>query len=660
MNMKSYLLGLMLILYSSSTFGQVQKFGKIDKREVEQIDPDIPAEVIFDHGKLELGDQFIYKLKRHKRIKIHTSQGLEYATFNLAFNAGEEQAIEKLEAITYVLNRKGKLEKHKLNVKKDVFEQDLTAGWKKLAFTMPEVKEGAVIEIRYVYKIGGPFSLPNWEFDDYIPVRWSEMEAIIPVRQEFSLVSRLSKDFHISTVDEKTVYIYFDHTPELGHETSQKRVRRMKSPAQHYRWVMRDLPATRIEPQISSISNYREKIFFQFSAFNAPGRSSREYAESWEDVSEFLSEDEKFGLQLDKDRWSQTLIEELFSEEDSRESKIEKIYDYVNSFRWNEREDFYIQSSLEEVNRNKAGNSVELNLLAVKLLKQAGFSAYPVLTSTRSNGKISKEFVLLSQFNYVVALVEHNGRDMIMDVLDGHGGALVPTYLLNGEGLVINRYTPRWVNLEKQTSSNTIVKYELEMTDDTLINGHAELTSVGYDAMTLYDQFEALGQEKFTQTYTLGGVGNARGRCHVKEAPSFFDSNLKLSTDFTLALDKGSTGLLYIEPVTNRLIQENPFKEEDRQLPIEFPYTFTRTTQIDIKIPEGYSLEQLPQTKSIRLSRKAISYVESYSQSENTVTITRRVVVGRKMYQASDYFAIKRIFEIANAESTERLILKKS
>ena len=657
--MKRWLCSIIIMLFSTSTFAQVQKFGNVDKRQVEEINTSIPAEVLFDHGKFELGDQLMYTLKRHIRLKIHSREGFEWATFEIPFNESEEQSVEKLEAITYALDSKGKVKKHRLD-EKVVEIEDLPGSWRQLKFTMPNISEGAIIEIRYMYKMKNPSYLGDWEFDHFIPVRWSELEAIIPLSLDFSLVSRLNADFYINEVKETTMNLNFDYTPEMGYETSQKRIAKMKSPAQHYKWVVKDSPAIRKEPQIASIDNYRSKLFLQFSAMSLPGQYYEEYANSWSDVSEDLSEDEEFGMHLRSQKWSRDVVSKLLVGLDDDREKMEKIFDHVFAFSWNGERDFYINSDLKQVYDSRTGNSAELNLLLVNLLNEAGFKAFPMLVSTRSFGRVSQNFVLPNQFNHVVAVVESNGQNIVMDILNKYRTTLIPTYLVNGSGLVVDRYTPRWVNLEQPTSTQTKIKYDLEMLDESSFNGKVFFSSLGYDALEKQADIQNMGEESFVVQTVLSGMQNPQVDCRIEEQPEFFSSALKLHANVDFKVASSDSDLISISPVTYKLIDQNPFTAEDRQLPIEFEHTFTRTSQVDIKIPVGYTIEELPQTKSIRLPGKSLSYIESYSENENVISVIRRVVVGRKLYEADDYFVVKKIFEVANADEVDQIVLRKT
>ena len=53
----------------------------------------------------------------------------------------------------------------------------------------------------------------------------------------------------------------------------------------------------------------------------------------------------------------------------------------------------------------RSGNTGDINLILLSLLKEAGVIAYPCLISTRNNGKINTAYPFLDQFNALYVYV---------------------------------------------------------------------------------------------------------------------------------------------------------------------------------------------------------------------------------------------------------------
>ena len=53
----------------------------------------------------------------------------------------------------------------------------------------------------------------------------------------------------------------------------------------------------------------------------------------------------------------------------------------------------------------RSGNSADINLIILNLLRKAGIPCSPILVSTRNNGQVDEKFLSLSQFNGIDVLV---------------------------------------------------------------------------------------------------------------------------------------------------------------------------------------------------------------------------------------------------------------
>ena len=69
--------------------------------------------------------------------------------------------------------------------------------------------------------------------------------------------------------------------------------------------------------------------------------------------------------------------------------------------------------------------------------------------------------------------------------------------------------------------------------------------------------------------------------------------------DFVLQADR-TDDHLYINPMLFPQLKSNPFIQTERVLPIEFPYPYKFTMLSTLTLPEGYEVEELPQSQSGR------------------------------------------------------------
>ncbi|HQZ73481.1 MAG TPA: DUF3857 domain-containing protein, partial [Chitinophagaceae bacterium] len=180
------LLSAFFILCSVSCFSQQNptvKFGKISIAEIERknydVDTSAEAVVIADIGATQIkgnrNEWFSLEFRRHKRIHILKRNAYSHATVEISlYTDGKmEEQLDDVKAVTYNYEN-GKIVETKLDVRTGVFKDKLDKNRVVKKFTLPNVKEGSIIEYEYKVTSDFLFNLQPWYFQGDIPRLWSE------------------------------------------------------------------------------------------------------------------------------------------------------------------------------------------------------------------------------------------------------------------------------------------------------------------------------------------------------------------------------------------------------------------------------------------------------------------------------------------------------
>ena len=86
------------------------------------------------------------------------------------------------------------------------------------------------------------------------------------------------------------------------------------------------------------------------------------------------------------------------------------VYNYVRqNYQWNREMQNHLPGGLDNVHKQKKGGSAEINMAMVRLMRQMGLDAFPVLAATRSFGDVDTTYANIQQFNNILACVRING-----------------------------------------------------------------------------------------------------------------------------------------------------------------------------------------------------------------------------------------------------------
>ena len=182
-----------VLLLSVAIQAQDFKFGKISKQELEEkaYAKDSSASAVVLYRKLSVSYDYIQSIgfqvvtNVHERIKIYNKEGFDYATVSerLYSNNSDRESLFGLKAYTYNIENE-KIVKSKLK-SSETFSKVLSKYYKEEKFTMPNLKEGSVIE--YQYKVTSPFaySIDEVVLQYDIPIKNQQIKIAIPEYYNF-------------------------------------------------------------------------------------------------------------------------------------------------------------------------------------------------------------------------------------------------------------------------------------------------------------------------------------------------------------------------------------------------------------------------------------------------------------------------------------------
>ena len=168
------------------------EWGEIPRSDLEMTsypsDTNATALVLYDYGESKFNDDLDIVFTRHQRVKIFTQKGFEWGTYSIVVRTGDgDERLVEIEGYTYSLNDKNEIITTEFD-DDEVFEDKATDNVTYYKFTLPALKPGCIIEVRYKIVSTNLYDVKDWTFQKDEPVRWSEYKFIFPRALGYSLV----------------------------------------------------------------------------------------------------------------------------------------------------------------------------------------------------------------------------------------------------------------------------------------------------------------------------------------------------------------------------------------------------------------------------------------------------------------------------------------
>ncbi|MNX45972.1 hypothetical protein D3C86_765010 [compost metagenome] len=652
----------LMIFWASKVNAQKYELGKVTvaqlQEKVHPKDTSAPAAIIFKKGRTfftynntnGFSANHVYEFK----IKIYKKEGLVWADQKVRFYIGyeklNEDRLEFSQAVTYNLEN-GSIVKTKLD-NQGTFKKKINKYWNEKTITLPNVKVGSIIEYKYVLKTENIVKLPDFEFQYEIPVDYFEYKTEIPEFYVYKTIligkTPITSDAKIAAGSQsfenehnQTSTLYFKQVNSL--------------------FSGKDISPLILEPYVNNIENYKGSIQYELERIRYPDQPVKDYSLTWEGVASTIFKDENFGKELNQSDFLLEDVRKLLANIESLNERLDIIFKFVqNKMNWNEENGYYTDKGVVKAYKEQTGNAAEINFILINMLKVAGVEVNPVLVSTVENG--IPVYPTRTGFNYVIAAAEIDGKQILLDATHKFTSPnILPLNLLNWKGRLIrkdgtSKEIDLYPGLVSKEFSNTIVKLDAS----GKIEGKVRVQRTDYDAYSFRVQNADKNQESYLEKYEEQ-LGDLKISDYAIENKKTNFSNPIIET-FSFSSDNQSEiigGKIFINPLLFFTRTKNPFTQERRQMGIYFGYPTQEKFNLNLDIPEGYSVESLPKPVRISTEDKAITYVFNISNEGNKIQISCIKEINNSIFAADEYTGLKDIFQKMLASQNEKIVLKK-
>ncbi|MDZ4803333.1 MAG: DUF3857 domain-containing protein [Candidatus Eisenbacteria bacterium] len=608
-------------------------------------DPEATAVVLEDVGEVEFIGEFDLVFKRYRRIKILTKGAYEkWGTVKIPYFAKSgSQKVDSIEGTTTNRESDGSQTQARID-SKSIFDEDVNRSVRQIRFTMPDLRPGSIIEYRYTMHSRGGSFLRSWEFGADQPTRSSEFVATIPDNLEYIMVK--TGLTHFATEVKKKVgwpSRLSGYESAIKHGVGQTQ----------YSWTMKDVPAIREEPFITTTMDYVPRLRFQLSHWSWPGAEGVDVIKDWETVAR------DFNDNMGSCPAAEGKVKGITSGKTDPREKMEAILKYVRrTMSWDRGGGG--GSDICMAFKARKGSTEDIAKILTLMLRKSDLQAFPVLVSTRSNGKPITIYPLTTQFDRIMTLVVIEGREYLLDASDPlRPMDLLPMELLNEMGFVADPDDPRWVEIPAgKNRSETVVRATLS--EHGVISGVLESSSTGYAALEARHKLGEESEQAFVNRvwspkFHTGSLDSTRfaGKDSV-------DLPLVTTVYFSdvQTVNEGSHRI-YFEPVLAKVVSENPFPNPRRILPVDLGFTLERAYTLTLDLPEAYALESVPKDINIILPHNGGHLKRKIEAVPGQIRFHRELRLDQPRYDGSDLKALRDCYDRLLAVDSEHIVLVK-
>ena len=653
------LLGLMLCLVSvamAQTPEPNLKWGKPTDAELNMTtyapDPDAEAVVLCSQTELRYdlsSGSFKLNTFTKKRIKILKEEGKDHANGGISYmfnghRSGQCEILSKLKATAFNMVD-GKLVKTKMEGDM-VNNEDVSKTMRLTKFTVPQVTVGTVIEVEYEIESDFFSHIDDWRAQEDIPMMYTSFDVTVPEYFDFSVDERGSYPLEKKIEDTN---MSISAGAGLG---------MLQCGGKRYQFFGRNLPALRQKKLLYAPQSYGERVSMELRAIMIPGRMTKHFASNWDDVDKQLLDDDDFGGRLGKNPLKTEMQEAGVAEIADPVERIMAIYRLLKDrVKWNNHYTLYAESA-GKVLKERSGSNASINFILINMLKDAGFEAYPAVMRSRDNGFLTIR-ATVKEFNTFVVAVKVGDKLSYLDgsIEDGWLDVLPDNLLVDRARIVSKDKPAEWVDLRgvSESKSRSMVKGQLQA--DGTLQADIQTKYTGLEAASLRHDFRTA-----TDSATFVSELAQELNCEIESLALTHHHGLGPDVERNMHVTKqydAAGDIIYLNPWVLNVMSENPLTEEERTLPIEFPYISTENLASVITLPEGYVVEELPKSLMIKSEDGKLSCVIASTSDGSTLSSRCQIQVGRLFFTPKEYPFVKSFLDEVYKRLQDVIVIKK-
>jgi hypothetical protein len=514
------------------------------------------------------------------------------------------------------------------------------------AFTMPEVTVGSIIE--YKYKIEWPFILT----DNY----WTIQHELYTVKESFRMkpysggLEGFENGYQVAAL--------YSHMPP-----NVKPVQKSGG----YELDVENMPAFESEGYMPPEEDIKPQMRFFYIGMGSstPDKFWQDAGRRWNDEAEHFIGNRK--------EISEAAAQAIGNETDP-EQKLRKLYARAQQIRnlTYERERTEQEQKKEKLKFNQNAGDVlargtgyrdDITRLFVALARSAGFDASIVRVGDRKNKFFDKGLLSKRQLDSEIAVVNLAGKDIYLDP----GTRFCPYGYLrwirtSTTGIKLDKKGGVFVTAPAAPYDKATIRRNAEMA----LDGGGNLTGTitvkfeGGDALEhRLDELDTdeAGKKKDLEDELQGWLPTG-AIIKMTKAEGWETSDGPLIATFSVEMPgyASAAGKRFLVPVyLFQARQMDAFKHPDRKYPVYFPYAFGEVDRVNIKLPDGYTLENTPQTQTARLGYAGY---QNLAQFDGKQLVTQRVLqVNGIFFKLEQYPEVKDFFGKVQAGDEQQAVL---
>lgn len=526
---------------------------------------------------------------------------------------------------------------------KDEMEESFHDDMKSLNFIFPNLKKGSISKLKYSEIVKNPRFLSTFYFGDFSPI----------IKNKVSIVA--DKDITLRFLEFNTegLDISFSKNEKGGNII--------------YTWELNNVDEFDFESGVPSYKTVLPHIIPVISAYKQKG----ETVNLLEDVSDLY--DWYFSLIKDVntqeiDAKLVELVNEITADKATDFEKVKAIYYWtqqnIKYIAFEYALGGFVPREANDVFKKKYGDCKDNSSILHEMLKIAGLKGNITWIGTRKIPYSYREVPTPVVDNHMILAYTYEDTIYYLDATGRYLPMELPSSFIQGKEALISKGEGRF-EIEKvpvvPAKTNALIDTTYINLEGNSILGTSKVELFGYKKVDIFNRLEILNTDSKAKEFYNASFQKGSNKFLISSYSEtnkyMYDENF--SIDFSFKINdyvKSSSNEIYVNLNLNR--EFSRFRTEDnRKYEREFEYKDHYEYVTFLSIPEGYTVDYLPE--NVSLQNKLAEVATSYEIKEQQIIYKHSLTLNFLTLNTDEQKEVNNLIKQSEKSYKELIILKK-
>ena len=117
--------------------------------------------------------------------------------------------------------------------------------------------------------------------------------------------------------------------------------------------------------------------------------------------------------------------------------------------------------------------------------------------------------------------------------------------------------------------------------------------------------------------------------------------------------------IVYYNHMLSQILKKNPLVSAERLYPVEMPYVTNEVYVLNMEIPEGYVVEELPKSSRVKFNEDEGMFEYIINKDDKYVQLRCRLSLEKTQYLPEDYPSLRDFYSYVVQKESEQIVFKK-